>query len=159
MDTKFSIRQFTSPEHPYIAFPHTNLAVLDIYRFTFCKVDYTPGSLQKHRPPVYEEAHVNSSACQQLWCLMQLRGPSPNEHWTNLQLHIPKWNKSMPDITHKNRRNKIWIIQRSHVIYLVSNAKNMKRARAGMKDRRNEGRQAYLFGKAYRHDMMVFTIQ
>ena len=40
MDTKFSIRQFPSPEHPYIAFPQKNLAVLDISRFTFCKVDY-----------------------------------------------------------------------------------------------------------------------
>ena len=38
----------------------------------------------------------------------------------------------------------------------LSNAKNMKLAREGMKDRRNEGRQAYLFGKAYRHDIMVF---
>ena len=34
MDTKFSIRQFPSPEHPYIAFPQKNLAVLDISRFT-----------------------------------------------------------------------------------------------------------------------------
>ena len=40
MDKKFSIRQFPSPEHPYIAFPQKNLAVLDISRFTFCKVDY-----------------------------------------------------------------------------------------------------------------------
>ena len=40
MDKKFSIRQFLSPEHPYIAFPQKNLAVLDISRFTFCKVDY-----------------------------------------------------------------------------------------------------------------------
>ena len=30
MDNKFSIRQFPSPEHPYIAFPQKNLAVLDI---------------------------------------------------------------------------------------------------------------------------------
>ena len=34
MDKKFSIRQFSSPEHPYIAFPQKNLAVLDISRFT-----------------------------------------------------------------------------------------------------------------------------
>ncbi len=34
MDKKFSIRQFPSPEHPYIAFPQKNLAVLDISRFT-----------------------------------------------------------------------------------------------------------------------------
>ena len=34
MDKKISIRQFTSPEHPYIAFPQKNLAVLDISRFT-----------------------------------------------------------------------------------------------------------------------------
>ena len=40
MDNKFSIRQFPSPGHPYIAFPQKNLAVLDISRFTFCKVDY-----------------------------------------------------------------------------------------------------------------------
>ena len=40
MYTKFSIRQFPSPEYPYIAFPQKNLAVLDISRFTFCKVDY-----------------------------------------------------------------------------------------------------------------------
>ena len=40
MDNNFSIRQFPSPEHSYIAFPHKNLAVLDISRFTFCKVDY-----------------------------------------------------------------------------------------------------------------------
>ena len=40
MDKKFSIRQFLSPEHPYIAFPQKNLAVIDISRFTFCKVDY-----------------------------------------------------------------------------------------------------------------------
>ena len=40
MDKKFSIRQFPSPEHPYIAFPQKNLAVLDISRFTFCKIDY-----------------------------------------------------------------------------------------------------------------------
>ena len=40
MDKKFSIRQFPSPEHPYIAFPQKNLAVLDMSRFTFCKVDY-----------------------------------------------------------------------------------------------------------------------
>ena len=40
MDKNFSIRQFPSPEHPYIAFPSKNLAVLDISRFTFCKVDY-----------------------------------------------------------------------------------------------------------------------
>ncbi len=40
MDKKFSIRQFPSPEHPCIAFPQKNLAVLDISRFTFCKVDY-----------------------------------------------------------------------------------------------------------------------
>ena len=40
MDKKFSIRQFPSPENPYIAFPPKNLAVLDISRFTFCKVDY-----------------------------------------------------------------------------------------------------------------------
>ena len=40
MDKKFSIRQFPSPEHPYIVFPQKNLAVLDISRFTFCKVDY-----------------------------------------------------------------------------------------------------------------------
>ena len=33
MHTKFSIRQFPSPEHPYIAFPQNNLAVLDISRF------------------------------------------------------------------------------------------------------------------------------
>ena len=33
-DKKFSIRQFPSPEHPYIAFPQKNLAVLDISRFT-----------------------------------------------------------------------------------------------------------------------------
>ncbi len=39
MDKKISIRQFPSPEHPYIAFPQKNLAVLDISRFTFCKVD------------------------------------------------------------------------------------------------------------------------
>ena len=54
---------------------------------------HNPGPLQKHMPPMYEEAHVNSYACQQLRCLMQIRGPSPNEHWTNLLLHIPKWNK------------------------------------------------------------------
>ena len=41
LDKKISIRQFPSPEHPYIAFPHKNLAVLDISRFTFCKVDYS----------------------------------------------------------------------------------------------------------------------
>ena len=40
MDIQFSIRQFPSPEHPYIAFPSKNLAVLDISRFTFYKVDY-----------------------------------------------------------------------------------------------------------------------
>ena len=40
MDKKVSIRQFPSPEHPYIVFPQKNLAVLDISRFTFCKVDY-----------------------------------------------------------------------------------------------------------------------
>ena len=34
MDKKFSIRQFPSPEHPYIAFQQKNLAVLDISRFT-----------------------------------------------------------------------------------------------------------------------------
>ena len=34
MDKKFSIRQFPSPEHQYIAFPQKNLAVLDISRFT-----------------------------------------------------------------------------------------------------------------------------
>ena len=34
MDKKISIRQFPSPEHPYIAFPQKNLAVLDISRFT-----------------------------------------------------------------------------------------------------------------------------
>ena len=34
MDNKLSIRQFPSPEHPYIAFPQKNLAVLDISRFT-----------------------------------------------------------------------------------------------------------------------------
>ena len=34
MDKNFSIRQFPSPEHPYIAFPQKNLAVLDISRFT-----------------------------------------------------------------------------------------------------------------------------
>ena len=34
MDKKFSIRQFPSPEHPYIAFPQKNLAVLNICRFT-----------------------------------------------------------------------------------------------------------------------------
>ena len=34
MNKKFSIRQFPSPEHPYIAFPQKNLAVLDISRFT-----------------------------------------------------------------------------------------------------------------------------
>ena len=39
MDIKFSIRQFPSPEHPYIAFPQKKLPVLDIFRFTFCKVD------------------------------------------------------------------------------------------------------------------------
>ena len=45
MDKKFSIRQFPSPEHPYIAVPQKNLAVLDISRFTFCKVDYCTGLL------------------------------------------------------------------------------------------------------------------
>ena len=40
MDKKCSIRQFLSPENPYISFPQKNLAVLDISRFTFCKVDY-----------------------------------------------------------------------------------------------------------------------
>ena len=40
MDTKISIRQFPSPEYPYIAFPQTNIAVLEISMFTFCKVDY-----------------------------------------------------------------------------------------------------------------------
>ena len=35
MDTKFGIRHFPSPEHPYIAFPQKNLAVLDISRFTY----------------------------------------------------------------------------------------------------------------------------
>ena len=34
MDNTFSIRQFPSPEHPYIVFPQKNLAVLDISRFT-----------------------------------------------------------------------------------------------------------------------------
>ena len=34
MDKKINIRQFPSPEHPYIAFPQKNLAVLDISRFT-----------------------------------------------------------------------------------------------------------------------------
>ena len=34
MDKQFSIRQFPSPEHPHIAFPQKNLAVLDISRFT-----------------------------------------------------------------------------------------------------------------------------
>ena len=34
MDNKFSIRQFPSSEHPYVAFPQKNLAVLDISRFT-----------------------------------------------------------------------------------------------------------------------------
>ena len=34
MDKKFSIRQFPSPEHPYIAFPQKNLALLNISRFT-----------------------------------------------------------------------------------------------------------------------------
>ena len=34
MAKKFSIRQFPSPEHPYIVFPQKNLAVLDISRFT-----------------------------------------------------------------------------------------------------------------------------
>ena len=37
---KVSIRQFPSAEHPYIVFQQKNLAVLDISRFTFCKVDY-----------------------------------------------------------------------------------------------------------------------
>ena len=40
MDANFSIRQFPSTEHPYIVFPQKNLAVLDISRLTFCKVDY-----------------------------------------------------------------------------------------------------------------------
>ena len=40
MDNFFCIRQFPSPEHSYIEFPSKNLAVLDISRFTFCKVDY-----------------------------------------------------------------------------------------------------------------------
>ena len=40
MDNKFSIRQFPSPEHLYIAFTQQKLAILDISRFTFCKVDY-----------------------------------------------------------------------------------------------------------------------
>ena len=34
MDKIFSIRQFPRSEHPYIAFPQKNLAVLDISRFT-----------------------------------------------------------------------------------------------------------------------------
>ena len=34
MDKNVIIRQFPSPEHPYIAFPQKNLAVLDISRFT-----------------------------------------------------------------------------------------------------------------------------
>ena len=34
MVTNVSIRQFPSPEHPYIAFPSKNLAVLDISSFT-----------------------------------------------------------------------------------------------------------------------------
>ena len=34
MEKKFSIRQFPSPEHQYIAFSQKNLAVLDISRFT-----------------------------------------------------------------------------------------------------------------------------
>ena len=38
MDKKFSIRQFPSPEHPYIAFPQKNLAVLDISRFTTVEI-------------------------------------------------------------------------------------------------------------------------
>ena len=42
MDKKISIRQFPSLEHPYIALPQKNLAVLDISRCTFCKVDYNP---------------------------------------------------------------------------------------------------------------------
>ena len=45
MDKNVSIRQFPSPEHPYIAFPQKNLAVLDISRFTFCKVDFFFSSL------------------------------------------------------------------------------------------------------------------
>ena len=40
MAKKISIRQCPSPENPTIAFPSKNLAVLDISRFTFCKVDY-----------------------------------------------------------------------------------------------------------------------
>ena len=38
IDKMFSIRQFPSPEHPYIAFPHKNLAVLDISRFTTVEI-------------------------------------------------------------------------------------------------------------------------
>ena len=39
MDRKICIRQFPSPEHPYIAFSQKQLALLAITMFTFCKVD------------------------------------------------------------------------------------------------------------------------
>ena len=39
MDTFFCIRQFRSPEHPYIAFSLNKLALLAITMFTFCKED------------------------------------------------------------------------------------------------------------------------
>ena len=38
-DKKICIRQFPSPEHPYIAFSPKKLALLAITKFTFCKVD------------------------------------------------------------------------------------------------------------------------
>ena len=56
MDKKFSIRQFPSPEHPCIAFLQTNLAVLDISRFTFCKVDYNSLHTQTMASAIFFES-------------------------------------------------------------------------------------------------------
>ena len=49
----------------------------------------------------------------------------------------------MLDITHNDRRNNMWIGQRSNAIWLVSDAKNMKRFRAGMKEIRNQLKKEY----------------
>ena len=69
MDKKFSIRQFPSPEHPYIAFPQINPAVLNISTFTTGEI----GPESRLVSCISDIFLANSCLVLSVWILLDVR--------------------------------------------------------------------------------------
>ena len=78
--------------------------------------------------------------CCQLWHMVQRPGHWPNKHRTNLRPHRPKMERSMLNITYKDRRANIWVRERTKLIDIIYTVRKMKWSWAGHINRLKDDR-------------------